>query len=199
MELQPTHSSFFHSVVIPTPFLTLMLKRVDESWEARVCMRVFSTLMSWSNEDKLMRVEKRKFVWEFSQLFGNYHNGLIINQSQFKTLTQLLWFKNLNQFKAQIEFTQFLAFILSLQSISGDVAHNVSHPRRLNPTMELIKYSFVLYLQHGRHDVKCKLSIPLYYDVFYSYIVVTRTNVPIFDPSPNLVVRSKNGTFVRVT
>ena len=24
----------------------------DESWEARVCMRVFSTLMSWSNEDE---------------------------------------------------------------------------------------------------------------------------------------------------
>ena len=34
------------------------------------------------------------------------------------------------------------AKILSLQSISGDVADNVSHP--------LI---FVLYLQHGRHDV----------------------------------------------
>ena len=68
--------------------------RVDESWEARVCMRVFSTVMSWSNEDEswwelrserlyesflnyhvlvkrgweLMRVEKREFVWEFSQL-----------------------------------------------------------------------------------------------------------------------------------
>ena len=26
--------------------------RVDESWEATVCMRVFSTLMSWSNENK---------------------------------------------------------------------------------------------------------------------------------------------------
>ena len=87
-----------------------------ESWEAKVCMRVFSTIMSWSNEDEswwelrseslyenflnyhvlvkrgwelrseslhenflnyyalvkrgweLMRVEKRKFVWEFSQL-----------------------------------------------------------------------------------------------------------------------------------
>ena len=50
--------------------------------------------------------------------------------------------------------------ILGLQSISRDVAHNASHPRRLDPTMELIiKYSFVLYLQHGRHDVKCKPSI----------------------------------------
>ena len=49
--------------------------------------------------------------------------------------------------------------ILGLQSISGDVADNVSHPCRLDPTMQLITYSFVLYLQHGRHDVKCKPSI----------------------------------------
>ena len=49
--------------------------------------------------------------------------------------------------------------ILRLQSISQDVADNVSHPRRLDPTIELITYSFVLYLQHGRHDVKCKPSI----------------------------------------
>ena len=49
--------------------------------------------------------------------------------------------------------------ILGLQSISRDMADNVSHPRRLDPTMELITYSFVLYLQHGRHDVKCKPSI----------------------------------------
>ena len=33
--------------------------RVDKSWQARVCMRVFSTLMSWSNENKsCMRVDK---------------------------------------------------------------------------------------------------------------------------------------------
>ena len=37
--------------------------RVDESWQARVCMRVFSTLMSWSNESKsCMRVDRREFV-----------------------------------------------------------------------------------------------------------------------------------------
>ena len=30
------------------------------------------------------------------------------------------------------------------------------------------------------------------------YRYVTRTNVSFFDPSPNLVFRSKNGTFVRV-
>ena len=34
-----------------------------------------------------------------------------------------------------------------------DAADNDSHPRRLDPTMELITYSFVLYLQHGRRDV----------------------------------------------
>ena len=33
--------------------------RVDESGQARVCMRVFSTLMSWSNENKsCMRVDE---------------------------------------------------------------------------------------------------------------------------------------------
>ena len=68
--------------------------RVDERWEASVFMRVFLTIMSWSNEDdswweykseslhgsflnyhvlvkrgwELMRVEKQEFVWEFSQL-----------------------------------------------------------------------------------------------------------------------------------
>ena len=35
-------------------------------------------------------------------------------------------------------------------------------PRRLDPTMERIKYSFVLYLQHGRNNVKCKPSIQNY-------------------------------------
>jgi hypothetical protein len=43
--------------------------KVDESWEAGVCMRVFSTPMPRSNENKsCMRVEKREFAWEFSQL-----------------------------------------------------------------------------------------------------------------------------------
>ena len=49
-----------------------------------------------------------------------------------------------------------LVFLISLQSISGDVADNVSHPRRLDPTIELITYSFVLYLPHGRHNVKMR-------------------------------------------
>ena len=53
-----------------------------------------------------------------------------------------------------------VGLILGLQSISRDAKDNVSHPRRLDPTMELITYSFVLYLQHGRRDVKCKPSIP---------------------------------------
>ena len=50
--------------------------------------------------------------------------------------------------------------ILGLQSISWNAADNVCQPRRLDPTMELITYSFVLYLQHGCYDVICKLSIP---------------------------------------
>ena len=44
-------------------------------------------------------------------------------------------------------------------AISWDAENNGSHPRRLDPTMELITYSFVLYLQNGRCDVKCKPSI----------------------------------------
>jgi hypothetical protein len=44
-------------------------QELHESWEARVCMRVFSTLMPRSNENKsCTRVEKREFAWEFSQL-----------------------------------------------------------------------------------------------------------------------------------
>ena len=35
--------------------------------------------------------------------------------------------------------------ILGLQSISRDAEDNGSHPRRLDPIMELIAYSFVLY------------------------------------------------------
>ena len=58
-----------------------------------------------------------------------------------------------------------LLCIHGLQSISRDVANNVSHPRRLDPTMELITYSFVLYLQHGRHDVIWKSSIATWRDL----------------------------------
>ena len=43
-------------------------QELHESWEARVYMRVFSTFIAWSNENKsCMRVDKRKFTWEFSQ------------------------------------------------------------------------------------------------------------------------------------
>ena len=48
-------------------------------------------------------------------------------------------------------------FVINL----SDVADNVSHPHRLDLTLELITYSLVLPLQHGRHDVKCKPSIVL--------------------------------------
>ncbi len=42
--------------------------KVDESWEARVCARVLSTLMRQSNEVKVDESEKREFAREFSQL-----------------------------------------------------------------------------------------------------------------------------------
>jgi hypothetical protein len=42
--------------------------RTRVAWELRVYMRVFSTFIAWSNENKsCMRVEKREFTWEFSQ------------------------------------------------------------------------------------------------------------------------------------
>ena len=59
--------------------------RVDESWEARICMRVFSTIMSWSNGDErgweLMRVKKREFVWEFSKLSCRDQTRMRVDES----------------------------------------------------------------------------------------------------------------------
>jgi hypothetical protein len=44
-------------------------RELHESWEARVYMKVFSTFIVWSNENKsCMRVEKPEFTWQFSQL-----------------------------------------------------------------------------------------------------------------------------------
>ena len=60
--------------------------------------------------------------------------------------------------------------ILGLQSISWDVADNVSHPRRLDTTMEQIAHSFVLYLQHGHHYVKCNPSIGFFTQVWASVL-----------------------------
>jgi hypothetical protein len=57
------HQSFLNSHA-----LVKREQELHESWEARVCMRVFSILMPQSNENKsCMRVEKREFAWEFSQ------------------------------------------------------------------------------------------------------------------------------------
>ena len=72
-----------------------------------------------------------------------------------------LWHRTLNKpprniFNFCIRYLNNTLPILALQSISGDVADNVSHPLRLDPTMKLITYSFVLYLQYGCRDVKCK-------------------------------------------
>ena len=44
--------------------------RVDESWEAKVCMRVFSTIMSWSNKDESWWELRSKSLYES---FLNYH------------------------------------------------------------------------------------------------------------------------------
>ena len=57
--------------------------------------------------------------------------------------------------------------------------------RRSSGTCQLEKAS----LPHGTQKMR-NLGL---------YRYVTRTNVSFFDPSPNLVFRLKNGTFVRVT
>ena len=60
------HESFINSHVQ----ITREQELYYESWQARVYMRVSSTLMSWSHENKscTMRVDKWEFAWEFHQL-----------------------------------------------------------------------------------------------------------------------------------
>ena len=40
------------SIFMPWSNKNKSCMRVDESWQARVCMRVFSTLMSWASDNK---------------------------------------------------------------------------------------------------------------------------------------------------
>ena len=47
----------------------------------------------------------------------------------------------------------------------------LSSPRRLDPTIAMIEYYFVLYLQHVCHDVTCKPSIPSYFCAFFTACV----------------------------
>ena len=53
--------------VFPTPMFGCygQTRELCESWEARVCMRVFSTLMSCSNTNKsCRRVDKSWWSWQ---------------------------------------------------------------------------------------------------------------------------------------
>jgi hypothetical protein len=62
------HESFLNSHV-PVNENKSCIIIIYKSWEARVCMRVFSTLLSRSNENKsCMRVENQDFAWEYCQL-----------------------------------------------------------------------------------------------------------------------------------
>ena len=50
-------------------------QELDESWQARVCVRVSSTLVSWSNESKsCMRVDKREFSLRVSSTLVSWSN-----------------------------------------------------------------------------------------------------------------------------
>ena len=58
----------FYESFINSHVLVKGEQELHVSWQARVCMRVSSTLMSWSNENKsCTRVDKREFAWEFHQ------------------------------------------------------------------------------------------------------------------------------------
>jgi hypothetical protein len=63
-------SESWHQSFLNSHALIKQEQELHESWEARVYIRVFSTLMSWSNKNKsCMRVAKREFkTSEFSQL-----------------------------------------------------------------------------------------------------------------------------------
>jgi predicted transcriptional regulator len=65
---EPTSESL-HESFLNFHCLIKREQELHESWQARVYMRVFSTFIAWSNENKsCMRVDKREFTWEFSQL-----------------------------------------------------------------------------------------------------------------------------------
>jgi hypothetical protein len=60
-------------------------QELHESWQARVYMRVFSTFIARSNENKsCMRVDKREFLWEFSQLS-------LLDQTRTRVAWELTW------------------------------------------------------------------------------------------------------------
>jgi non-ribosomal peptide synthetase component F len=61
-------SESLHESFLNIHYLIKREQELHESWQARVYMRVFSTFIAWSNENKsCMRVDKREFTWEFSQ------------------------------------------------------------------------------------------------------------------------------------
>ena len=87
-------------------------------------------------------------------------SGLIMS---FETNLKNNWFKK-NLVRQNTYLPQgFFLIILKTVFLVCNQSLDVSHPRRLDPTMKLMTYTFVLYLQHGRHDVKCKPSIPYLY------------------------------------
>jgi hypothetical protein len=62
-------SESLHENYLNFHFLIKREPKLHESWHSRVYMRVFSTSIVWSNENKsCIWVGKRKFTWEFSQL-----------------------------------------------------------------------------------------------------------------------------------
>ena len=80
-------SESFHESFLNCHCLIKREQELHESWEARVYMRVFSTFIAWSNENKsCMRVEKRWFTWEFYQ-----HSLLDQTRTRVAFDSSILW------------------------------------------------------------------------------------------------------------
>ena len=93
-------SESLHESFINCHILVKREKELHESCQACVCMRVSSTLMSWSDENKsCMRVHKREFTWEFHQASKSFtkHWVLILQRKINVRLTLATMMENVKQ------------------------------------------------------------------------------------------------------
>ena len=129
-------------------------QELHESWQARVCMRVLSTFIVWSNENKsCMRVDKREFTSEFSPLS-------LLDQ----TRTRVAW--ELTSESLHESFANFHCLIKREQE-------NLCHTVDTSPNLPFYKRKnlahsipLVLHLFPSSHQL-FHHCIPLYNDVYW--------------------------------
>ena len=129
--------------------------RVDESWQARVCMRVFSTLKSWSNENKsCMRVNER---WQARVL---YHATLRFNHETWENVIQSLTCKLSSTFTQLLSpFDQDMRVEKTLiQTLASQLSCNSCSC--LTKTWETLKHMQVISLNKNliQHQYNCSLA-----------------------------------------